>query len=323
MMEQLIEKEKAYEIVTKTFRRDVPPFRVCATWLINNKCNYRCSYCLNGFNEPPGFKTLTSEEWFIVWKRIYDKYGTISIQITGGEPTVYPDFFEIMKNVSQMHNVELQTNLFWSPEELIGKVSPNRVSRIGGSFHSEFTKFEDFLEKAVILRDAGFKMEINYVAYPPILDDAEKYLKIAKEREVQFSIISFQGEYAGKRYPENYSDKEREILKTLNVSSGESAEAMADWDVQKKKLGEVKEAESPLRQCRMGQMYVWIKPDGEAERCCKSTLSLGSIIEGTLNLLDEALPCKIENCICWRNMALGEEGRWLGRWPGTKENAQD
>lgn len=318
-----IEKKERFEIITKGVRRDIPPYRVCITWLINNKCNYRCSYCLNSFAEPPGFKILTPEEWFSVWKNIYDRYGTVSIQITGGEPTVYPDFFQIIQLISKMHNIDLQTNLFFEPEELIEKVSADHLSRIGASFHPELCRFEIFLEKIVKLRDSGYKIEINYVAYPPILDKAEGYINKAKEKQIQFSVISFQGEYAGKRYPENYSDKERELLKRLNVSSGESAEAMADWDVQKKRIGDIEESEIPLRVCRMGQMYTWIKPDGEALRCCKSPMVLGNIIAGTFNLLDDALPCNIKNCICWRNMALGEEVRWINRWPGTKENAQD
>jgi MoaA/NifB/PqqE/SkfB family radical SAM enzyme len=312
-----------YEKLTKGSRRDIPPQRVCITWLINNKCNYRCTYCLNGFEEPSGFKILTPDEWFSVWKEIYNKYGTTSIQITGGEPTVYPSFFEIMCNVGKMHYVELQTNLSWDPQELIEKVPPEYVSRIGGSFHPQYTDFEPFLKKMVRLQAAGFKVEINYVAYPPLLKEAQDYINAAKEKQVQLSILSFQGEYQGKKYPENYNDEEKAILKKLNVTSGESAEAMADWDVEKKKIGAVEEAERPLRTCRMGQMYTWIKPDGEAMRCCKSTTILGNIIDRTFNLLEEALACSIKNCICWRNMTVGEETRWIDRWPGTKDKAKD
>jgi MoaA/NifB/PqqE/SkfB family radical SAM enzyme len=316
-------EESRYEIATKGFRYEIPPHRVCITWLINNKCNYRCTYCLNGFDEPPGFKILAPQEWFSVWEDVYKKYGTVSMQITGGEPTVYLRFFEIIRYISRMHFIELQTNLSWDPQELIKNVSPEHISRVGGSFHPEFDKFEIFLEKMARLQEAGFKVEINYVAYPPILDKAKEYLDVAKKSQVQFSVLSFQGEYQGKKYPENYNEVEKTLLKNLNVSSGESAEAMADWDVEKKKIGNVEEAEEPLRFCRMGQMYTWIKSDGEAMRCCKSTMTLGNIIEKTFNLLDEVLPCKAKNCICWRNMTVGEEGRWIDRWPGTKNKAQE
>lgn len=312
-----------YEKITKGFRRDIPPHRLCITWLINNKCNYRCTYCLNGFDEPPGFKILTPDEWLDVWEDVYNKYGTASIQITGGEPAVYPNFFEVMNNVGKMHYIELQTNLSWDPRELIDKVPVDCVSRIGGSFHPQYSDFEEFLEKMIVLQKAGFKVEINYVAYPPILKEAESRINKAKEKNVQLSILSFQGEYEGKKYPENYNEEEKEILKKLNISSGESAEAMANWDVEHKKIGVAKEAEVPLRVCRMGQMYTWIKPDGQAMLCCKSPTVLGNIIDKTFKLFDEAQACRLDNCICWRNMTVGEEERWVDRWPGTKDKAKD
>jgi molybdenum cofactor biosynthesis enzyme MoaA len=213
---------------------------------------------------------LAPDEWFSVWQKIYNKYGTTSIQITGGEPSVYPRFFEVMGNVGKMHNVELQTNLSFDPKELIDNVSTEYVSRVGGSFHPQYAEFGAFLDKMVKLQEAGFKVEINYVAYPPLLKDAQARIDQAKARNVQLSILSFQGEYQGKKYPENYNEEEKVILKKLNVSSGESAEAMVDWDIEKKKIGAVEQAPTPLRVCRMGQMYTWIKPDGEAMVCCKS-----------------------------------------------------
>lgn len=311
--------ETNYEKVTKGFRQDTPPYRACITWLINNKCNYHCMYCLNNFEEPPGFRALAPDDWFLIWQEIYDKYGTVSIQVTGGEPTIYPNCFEILDNIGRMHYIDLQTNLSWDPQEFIAKVATGSVSRIGGSFHPQYTEFGPFLEKIIMLKEAGYKhVEINFVAYPPLLDTVETYLNMSREKQVQFSVLSFQGEYEGKKYPESYSDAEKAILKRLNMSSGESAEAMADWDVEKKKTGAVEEAECPLRVCRMGQMYTWIKPDGEAMRCCKSSTVLGNIIDRTFNLMDEASPCSIKNCICWRNMTVGEETRWIERWPGTK-----
>ncbi|MBU1124839.1 MAG: radical SAM protein [Candidatus Omnitrophica bacterium] len=306
------------EIATKGFRKDTLPGRACITWLINNKCNYRCSYCLNGFEEPTNFKILPSEEWIRIWEDIYQRYGTVAMQVTGGEPTLYPRFFEILKGISLMHNIELQTNLFWDPRLLIDQVSAEGISRVGGSFHPEFTPFEVFLKKIVAIRDAGFRVEINYVASPAILERAEEYIAGAKDKDIQFSIISFVGEYQGKKYPESYTQEEKDILKKLNVTSGESAESMANWDLEHKKVGPIKEVEVPARVCRMGQMYTWLKPDGEAMRCCKSPLVLGNMIEGTFAFLDEALPCKLDNCICWRNMTLGEEDRWQDRWPGVK-----
>lgn len=55
---------------------------------ITGKCNFSCKYC-NRFNADVNLETL---------KSYFDTVDQFKhIQITGGEPTVHPDFFEIMK----------------------------------------------------------------------------------------------------------------------------------------------------------------------------------------------------------------------------------
>ncbi|MHB9154089.1 MAG: radical SAM protein, partial [Endomicrobiales bacterium] len=219
---------------TRGERKTIPPHRVCITWLLNNKCNYRCSYCQNDFKEPEGFTVLPPERWAEIWKSVHDRYGTCAIQLTGGEPTFYPRFFEVLREVAKLHFVEMQTNLSWEPRQLIDTVSPDRVSRVGASFHQEFEKYDSFIQKMRALKDAGFKVEITYVAYPPYLEKGKDFLRIAREAGVPFSVLSFQGEYQGKRYPESYSQAEIDALAGLNHFIGSYAQAMANWDVEHK-----------------------------------------------------------------------------------------
>ena len=314
-------KRGQFDIVTKGFRNDIQPYRACATWLITNECNYRCTYCLDSHENTAGFKILTPKEWFLVWKRIYDLYGTMAVQVTGGEPAAYPRFFEIIQELSKMHNFDIQSNLFCDPKEIIGKIPPEYIYRIGGSFHSEHAEFGAFLKKTIMLRDAGYNVEINYVAYPPNLKRLKEYSETAAENDIRFSVLSFQGEHKGRRYPEGYTDAERAVLRTFNVLAGESTSAMEQWDIKHKTIEDRKEGPVAQRKCRMGQMYTWIKSNGDAMRCCKTKTELGNIIAGTFSLLDDPTACGIENCMCWRNMSLGEEDRWEGRWPGAgREN---
>ena len=324
-LRQIVRKENAgrkrgeFAIETRTFRKEVLPYRACLTWTLTNKCNHRCSYCLDSHEDRKGFRLLSPGEWFSVWKRLYDLYGTMAVQITGGEPAVYPRFFEILKALSMMHNFDLQTNLSWDPEDIISTVPPEYMARIGASFHPEFADFGIFIEKLDRLKKAGYRVEINFVGYPPFLKDAEKYRGAALERGIQFSLLSFQGNYQGEKYPEEYTAGEKKTLVLLNATSGESALSMEEWDLTNKTVGEREESPQARRQCRMGQMYAWITSEGEALRCCKSKKKLGNLIAGTFELLEEAQPCSVVNCMCWRNMTVGEESRWEDRWPGTEK----
>lgn len=81
---------------------------------ITDVCNFRCNYCLPNGYRPPAHKQsfLTLDEI----RRIaatFAKLGTEKIRITGGEPTLRKDFFEIAQIISQtagIRKVALTTN---------------------------------------------------------------------------------------------------------------------------------------------------------------------------------------------------------------------
>jgi MoaA/NifB/PqqE/SkfB family radical SAM enzyme len=309
-----------YPIETRGFRAEITPYRGCITWFVNHKCNYHCSYCQSGFREPEGFRVLAPEQWRDIWKDLYERYGTLAIQATGGEPTLYPDFFAVLREMARFHNVEIQTNLSWDPEALITTVPPECVSRVGASFHQEHEQFDVFLEKMKKLSDAGYKVETSYVGYPPFLRTAETFLARAQAARIPFTILSYQGEFEGRRYPESYTEEEKDKLRMLNHAHDGRAASRAEWDVQHKVVVDrIEEKDEILRTCRMGQMYAWIQPDGRAMRCCKSPVPLGNLLDGTFRFLDEAQPCRVSSCICFRSMVVGEETRWQRQWPGTDD----
>ena len=83
-------------------------------WKLHNVCNYSCSFC--GHRSNGG-----DERWFDIdfYKKTIDKFiaqaetqnKRIWFQITGGEPTLMPDFEEIPKYIKKKgHNVSLLTN---------------------------------------------------------------------------------------------------------------------------------------------------------------------------------------------------------------------
>jgi len=73
-----------------------------------------------------------------------------------------------------------------------------------------------------------------------------------------------------------------------------------------------------VKNCRMGENYAFIKPNGDVERCCKDhSISLGNVVNGTFKLLEAPKECNVEDCYCWRRMKVGEEKQWHIYWIGT------
>ncbi len=79
-------------------------------------CNFRCTYCL-----PNGYKKKPNEAAFLSLSEIqnlvscFAELGTTKLRLTGGEPTLRPDFLEIAKIVRDTPGIEkiaLSTNAF-------------------------------------------------------------------------------------------------------------------------------------------------------------------------------------------------------------------
>lgn len=293
------------------FRGEIEPQQVIFTWQISYDCNYRCDYCSytdEGFRRGLPEKTVLSPgQWEKAWEKIRDRYGSCHINITGGEPSVYPDFFAMLERVVKMHTAGLQTNLSWDVGEFTGRISPARVN-ICASFHPGKTDIDVFIRKILVLKEYGVEIGVNYVAHPLQMGDMGKYGGIFRKNGVVMTVQPFIGSYGGKKYPEGYTEAERVYLNEMGTDIP-LRRGNLDWG-----LGIGKEEKPRERLCRMGQMYAVISPDGSMARCCANKTDMGNIIAGTAVLNDEALPCDVEKCPCFKSMIAGEEDRWALYW---------
>ncbi|HEX2926434.1 MAG TPA: radical SAM protein [Ruminiclostridium sp.] len=87
---------------------------------ITRRCNLKCVYCYN--NSHFDFsKELAKDKIFRLIDELYEA-GTFEIRLTGGEPTLHPDFFEIIKYIKDRDFfISLGTNGVWN-DEMIQKV---------------------------------------------------------------------------------------------------------------------------------------------------------------------------------------------------------
>ena len=285
------------------------PGRVFWNWDIHYLCNYKCSYCwLTKPHKPsvkdnhtyPGVSKLVN-----IWKEIYRKYGKCHIHISGGEPSMYPSFVELLAELSSMHCLEFDTNLSFDPSKLIKSIRKEAL-KVNTSFHAEFIDFESFFFKVLQLRDSGFKVCISYVGYPPFLEKMKEYKDLSGKNNVEFTIQAYRGEFDGKKYPSGYTDSEKGLI-------GICAEG-ATGRILKHQTEEREKKEQKL--CRMGQMYAKIYPNGDVFRCCIPEVDnkIGNIFDDNFKLLDEPALCERVPCPCWRAMIVSKENEWGHFW---------
>ncbi|MBU1998937.1 MAG: radical SAM protein, partial [Candidatus Omnitrophica bacterium] len=258
------------------------------TWDIHYKCNFRCPYCW--FYEkwiPEGNRNvhLSPQEWVKHWMRIYDKYGQIHIEITGGEPFIYPNFIEIVKQLSKIHTIKITTNMSGDIATFVKEIDPNRV-HLDLNFHPLFADVDDLIKKAILLKKAGFKAGVCYLAYPPQMKQIGGFKRIFEDSGINFALAAFWGEYAGKRYPESYTQQEIDLIRPF----------LGDID----RITYHLKSESPKgKLCNAGYKYAIVQADGNIVRCGQLADNfIGSIFKEDFQLFNEPLPCEAEVCPC-------------------------
>lgn len=264
------------------------------SWDIHHSCNYRCPYCwfcdkwdeIGKNNTYPGLRRLVQ-----IWSRIYDKYGCAQIQINGGEPFTYPDFIELITEVSKIHKVGITTNLSGDIEAFAEKINKPNV-HLGASFHPLFIEFDTFLRKVLIAKNSGIVVGVLFLAWPSQIKHLLEYEERFRKKGIDFTVLTFWGKYNGRDYPQSYSDSEKEIISRVLGVRSESGEKFQLLPRMTK--GSL---------CRAGQTYALIHPNGNAYRCGGANWKVqhdpfSNLFKEDFSLLSEPQPCDSDECPC-------------------------
>lgn len=268
--------------------------KISFSWDIHWKCNYRCPYCwwhnrwdeLSQHNYYPGIDRLIN-----AWKRIYQLYGTVHIDISGGEPVLYPEFSTFLAQVTRYHTVSINTNLSNKVERMLKDLNCHRTSlRFNATFHPLFADADEFIKKLKLLQNNRYDVGASYLAWPGQLEDILIYREKFAQKGFRLSVLTFWGSYNGKSYPDSYTEQEKEIIRpNLGKRSEEEFQ--------------IKPVITQGKQCNAGHIYATVHPDGKALRCGggsweRENSPLGNIFDSDFALLNEPQICTSKYCPC-------------------------
>lgn len=149
---------------------------------LTNACDLSCTHCY-----APKHKAKLDFSSLIKWLDTLDQHGCIGIGFGGGEPTLYPKFFDLCQYASN------QTNLAVTMTTHAHRITPTCIEKLEGHLHfvrvsmdgidAVYEKirgrpFKELLKK-ISLIEKKFPFGINYVVNDKTIIHLDEAVKIA------------------------------------------------------------------------------------------------------------------------------------------------
>ena len=191
------------ETLKDSFGRTFPYIRLSIT----DVCNFKCGYCLpNGYqiDKSDNRKFLHLDEVRRLAKAL-SELGVNKIRLTGGEPTVRKDFFDIVKTIKENSGIKktVITTNGYHLDKIAYKIKESGLDGINISIDSlnkevfkkvtSHDRLEEILRGIKVLQSLNFKnIKINAVLLKGINDsenDFNQWSNFIQENKIDFRYI--------------------------------------------------------------------------------------------------------------------------------------
>ncbi len=200
---------------------------------LTDVCNFSCSYCLpGGYRKKKGAPPqLTADETVRV-AQAFAALGVWKIRLTGGEPTIRPEFLEIAERISAIGGVRklaVTTNGYRLPARAESFAAAG-ISAINISTDSlkpekfrEITRhdrFQEVLDGIEACENAGIEtIKVNTVLLKGLNDDElADFVSFVKHRPIALRFIELMRTNDNSAYFERHHLSGRKVSRMLEVS---------------------------------------------------------------------------------------------------------
>lgn len=210
---------------------------ISGTFELTARCNFNCPMCYVHMNQNEIHATqrreLTTEEWIKLAKDAKDR-GMFFALLTGGEPFLRRDFFEIysaMKSMGLM--ISINTNGSLLQGDIRRQLLENPPFRVNLSLYGGCAQtyrnmcgqdvFEQVTENIRALKTAGVDVRLNLSITPYNRQDLEKIFKISQELGVHVKGTGYM-------YPPARRNGDRSGCEN-RMSPEEAASSSLEWEL--------------------------------------------------------------------------------------------
>ena len=182
-----------------SFGRRFPYLRLSLT----DVCNFRCSYCLPDGYKKTGCETFLEQTEILRLVRAFAALGVWKIRLTGGEPTIRPDFIGITRQIAAMPGIEnlaFTTNGYKLPQRAQEyfdaglraiNISIDSLNNSGFKTITGHDRLGEVLEGITACFEAGFEsIKINKVLIKNLNDtELDDFIDFVKDKPVSLRFI--------------------------------------------------------------------------------------------------------------------------------------
>ena len=268
-----------------TVDKNCKEYDLMIDWLITEKCNLTCPQCC-AHSEYIGDSFAPEVINIRGLKKFLDNSDKIiRISFTGGEPFLVKNFIEALEEITRNHFFSIITNLVGpNVKKMCEKIDPNRSTFIVASAHVDQLKrrnlMDRFLSNCIMVKEAGFNLNIHETAYPFILNRVDEYYKIFSEKGLELNFMPFKGKWMGRYFPEDYT-----------------VEEVHRFNLEKDATFSPKIYNQKGMLCMAGYNIAAAKANGDIQPCWGFPVKIGNIYD-TINLRNNLTRCPFDFCSC-------------------------
>lgn len=266
-------------------------------WLPLWKCNFKCPYCVlceetNALEFQP-LNTLI-KLWDNLFKKIQSRDLKIELSISGGEPTIYPNFFKLLQYfMTKVSKIHVATNLSFNPYDFLNLNFSNNNICFHATFHPSCMPVDDFIKNLIPLKQYIINQTIDFVADENNLENQKIILKKLNDCGIKVKLLFLKLTGEDCRDKKVYADtkiinSESEI-KMIQKIRDEQIVQGSDYELAKK---------VPFgKKCLAGYKSIYILPNGNITKCALDSTYLWNIFDkDAINLYQEPQICKQKIC---------------------------
>lgn len=268
---------------------------------LTHRCNLKCRHC---YQYPAKAGEMSTAEWIGIIEELAN-YGCLFLALTGGEPMLRKDLFDIIRAAYDRNfAVTLQTNATLLKEADIRELSGLRTLRVDVSLYGARPETHDFMtcehgsfltirRNLELLKENLVPITLKVVICDFNLEEVEEIAELADELDAPaiFTSLIFprnDGDIAPTRMRLDEKGLERfmrfeidYLPRYLSEVSGWEVRDVADY-VQRCAIGPQDPRGGKRRYCGAGRTVFAINPYGDLYPCVAFPLPLANLREVTL-----------------------------------------